>query len=510
MAAGIVGGGTAIASGSLEKGLMAGLGAYGGAGLATSLSAAAPAIAAESVVPEAVTSLADIGTQAATEAAAPGLLGTGTANIATAAPEIYTAVPPPVFSAAAPTPTPIALGPTPPPPTPTPTLARMGAGLEEITSSGDAFGTFAGENKMALGSAGIAALSGMTPEPAAIKEEEALIRPYTYSREKIPSAFEDVAGEPMSSKERRYFTDSYTALKPYKAPGPEYGDDDASAEVLSLFEKEKVPQFMAAGGPVESMSGLNAIGANTGYPQSDINVGAYATPYQQPISRNVVTGAQDAAMNPYTGQAQFAGGGFTGGGVTEGASGPLFSKLLGKIPAQEQSSNVGGYSYDPVTQQYSGSGNSLTGGRSDRDGFGGMFDRLIGDITDQALSRRAPNGSIGGYEFNPATQQYSRGMAGGGLSSLGGYSDGGQLLRGPGDGVSDNIPARIGGKQEARLADGEFVVPARIVSELGNGSTEAGARQLYAMMDRVQKARNKSMGKNKVAANTRAAKHLPA
>jgi len=100
---------------------------------------------------------------------------------------------------------------------------------------------------------------------------------------------------------------------------------------------------------------------------------------------------------------------------------------------------------------------------------------------------------------------------GGGLGSLGSYSDGGRLLKGPGDGVSDSIPATIGAKgQPARLADGEFVIPARIVSELGNGSTEAGARKLYAMMDRVQKARGKTTGKNKVAANTRADKHLPA
>ena len=96
---------------------------------------------------------------------------------------------------------------------------------------------------------------------------------------------------------------------------------------------------------------------------------------------------------------------------------------------------------------------------------------------------------------------------GGGISTLGGYSDGGRMLRGPGDGVSDSIPATIGGKQPARLADGEFVIPARIVSEIGNGSSEAGARKLYAMMDRIQKARKKSI-KN-VAANTKADKYLP-
>lgn len=99
---------------------------------------------------------------------------------------------------------------------------------------------------------------------------------------------------------------------------------------------------------------------------------------------------------------------------------------------------------------------------------------------------------------------------GGGVGHLGDYSDGGRLLRGPGDGVSDDIPATINGKRPARLADGEFVVPARIVSELGNGSTEAGARQLYAMMDRIQKRRSKTVGKQNVAVDSKAHKLLPA
>jgi hypothetical protein len=88
-------------------------------------------------------------------------------------------------------------------------------------------------------------------------------------------------------------------------------------------------------------------------------------------------------------------------------------------------------------------------------------------------------------------------MAGGGIANLGSYSDGGQLLKGPGDGMSDNIPASIGAKQPARLADGEFVIPADVVSHLGNGSTDAGAKQLYAMMDKIRKARtgNKRQGK---------------
>ena len=120
----------------------------------------------------------------------------------------------------------------------------------------------------------------------------------------------------------------------------------------------------------------------------------------------------------------------------------------------------------------------------------------------------------GGYSGDGSGGYYAAGglaaMARGGYSHLGDYSDGGRLLRGPGDGVSDSIPAVIGRKRPARRADGEFVIPARIVSELGNGSTEAGARKLYAMMDRVQRARGKTTGKGKVAKNTRADKYLPA
>jgi hypothetical protein len=86
-------------------------------------------------------------------------------------------------------------------------------------------------------------------------------------------------------------------------------------------------------------------------------------------------------------------------------------------------------------------------------------------------------------------------LAGGG--ALGGYSDGGRLLRGPGDGMSDHIPASISNKQPARLADGEFVIPADVVSHLGNGSTDAGAKVLYKMMDQVRRARtgNPKQGK---------------
>jgi hypothetical protein len=93
-------------------------------------------------------------------------------------------------------------------------------------------------------------------------------------------------------------------------------------------------------------------------------------------------------------------------------------------------------------------------------------------------------------------------------ANLGGYAAGGnpRLLSGPGDGMSDNIPAMIGNKQPARLADGEFVVPADVVSHLGNGSTDAGAKRLHEMMNQVRMDRT---GKKKQAPAVKAKKYIP-
>jgi hypothetical protein len=233
----------------------------------------------------------------------------------------------------------------------------------------------------------------MKPKPKEPPKDKSLIRPYEFERTQQPEAY---AVSPVSdTSERTYFTDTFTPLEPYEAPGPEY-KKAAAGGLMKL----------AVGGPIETMAAMNAVGANTGYPQAGINTPMYSNPMvQRPEAVNVLAPSSDAGVGAYSGEPKFASGG---------------------------------------------------------------------------------------------------------LSDLGGYSDGGRLLKGPGDGVSDSIPAVIGERQPARLADGEFVVPARIVSELGNGSTEAGARKLYAMMDRVQKARRKTVGKDRVATNTRADKHLPA
>jgi hypothetical protein len=106
-----------------------------------------------------------------------------------------------------------------------------------------------------------------------------------------------------------------------------------------------------------------------------------------------------------------------------------------------------------------------------------------------------------------AYQSRYKTYAAGGIADLGHYSDGGQMLKGPGDGMSDSIPASIANKQPARLANEEFVVPADVVSHLGNGSSDAGAKQLYKMMDRVRQART---GNKKQGRQINASKFMPA
>jgi hypothetical protein len=186
---------------------------------------------------------------------------------------------------------------------------------------------------------------------------------------------------------------------------------------------------------------------------------------------------------------------FTGSGLGNNGQQGVYKGYQGGIPnyvAQRTMNPI------PTTTTVPGVGSNPATTIPRRPGQGGI------DYFSQMLYKNAP---IQTAALTTAAAGGIMRAALGGLSTLGNYSDGGRLLRGPGDGVSDSIPATIGQKQPARLADGEFVIPARIVSEIGNGSTEAGARKLYAMMDRVQNVRKKSF-KN-VAANTKADKYLP-
>ena len=746
MASLVMGGITGVSSGSLSKGLMAGLGAYGGAGMMGGLMGAGEGALAAQGVQAGMPQFA--GDTAKYVEQVNALRASELAKVAEA-----------------------------------PFMDKAKAGFSQI---GEAPGQFFKDNwKYAAAAAApvLAAPQTATKQPE-IKADTDPGQRYTYSPGRT-----DVTELDPSGREQTYFQPKFTPISQPQAKNI-YG--------------------YAGGGPVEEMSNANAIGANTGYPMADINKGAYATPYQTPISRNVLQGVSDTGVNPMTGEMNFADGGITGqgdlqlnipldigggGGGQFGrvaangyqavGSGGIFGSGFGAQPQNETMlspavqptgqfgqtnnqglgglagllGNLGGraqppattyeqylagrspmqqnvqltqdqwqqaqnqmqhipqqqigmamtapyarfkeggsiasyqdggyvpdkYDYDPLTQMFkkieampsdnqvqtnqpaeplptgggynSNQGNQTPGtralptamvegggkitpmaypslalskvGDAVTNGLGYLAFKMskpnpnpqyvqfvdAGDMLNspstladtqakadannaqqaQAISAAlsalqgvgpsgsglsagfgtpgATSGNAGAMGFGPAgmagqatgvagsgaglhgaggggmsagfgapgatsgnagamgtgpsgmaattgaaSAAAAAGAANGGLmaayanggSHLGDYSDGGRLLRGPGDGVSDSIPAMIGKKQPARLADGEFVVPARIVSELGNGSTEAGARKLYAMMDRIQKARGKTVGKGKVAKNSRSEKYLPA
>jgi hypothetical protein len=128
------------------------------------------------------------------------------------------------------------------------------------------------------------------------------------------------------------------------------------------------------------------------------------------------------------------------------------------------------------TMDLYGASDNMVPAPMSQDGYGvGRLDRL---------ARTSADSSAGQYQF-----------------AQGGYLDG------AGDGMSDSIPATIEGKQPARLADGEFVIPADVVSHLGNGSTKAGAKQLYKMLDKIRSART---GTKKQGKQINPSKFIPA
>ena len=234
---------------------------------------------------------------------------------------------------------------------------------------------------------------------------------------------------------------------------------------------------LATGGPTTDF--MSTGGA---YPMSQQDTPHYATPSQMPTSAQAAMASYEPNTNPLTGEQT----GFANGGITLLAAGgtpaPIATSanptintpiqtvagLTGLQQAQKQNQ------VQPVTMDYINS----------------LASQYGVSVPTVGVKSAAKGGSMGG-EYN-----------------LGSYSDGGRLLKGPGNGIDDQIPASIADKQPARLADGEFVIPSRIVSEIGQGSTDAGARALYKMMDRVQNARKKSIGKGRFAKDSKAYKEL--
>jgi len=348
----------------------------------------------------------------------------------------------------------------------------------------------------------------------------------------------------LAGYDPEHFT-PYEAPRPNPYPQAHYTDYRTAAEGGTM-------RSYAGGGIAALADGNQSMGGNQMYPQGMQDHTQYATPSQMPTSAEVVNSGYEMKTDPYMGTPT----GFAEGGVARYAYGgsandyganaygvPYFSgaRNLSELSEATQSYNRGrgfmggaggkmGQSmlasdfqpskaspevyqqamqaaqvpmtdYNPNTAAVaaqavaSPSYDAMMQGVAPQD-----FNRVFSQITNQTPYAPPP----------PKTEEVVK-KAQGGIAgySLGGYAAGGnpRLLKGPGDGMSDNIPAVIGNKQPARLADGEFVVPADVVSHLGNGSTDAGAKHLYAMMDKVRAARtgNKKQGKQ-----IKPEKYLPA
>lgn len=474
MAGMMTGAGYGLATGDLKKGLMAGLGAWGGAGMGAGLSAAG---ATPTTFPT------DAASYEAFKPTATQFGAFGEAPVVPSTPSVPApaVAPAPNIAANA-----VAPGTTVPTATPTPTLSVMdnlsqaGNGLSNLfdsPSARDAFMNSVGGTKGAM-QYGLAALSPMLTAQKGTGYKGSGPNPYqydfTWERPSDPNT--------TSTSESQQLVGRYTR----RAEGGPVGDMSA---------RNAAETFMANGGQMFAEGGQTDVAQGMSGASADI--------------MRYLMGQTSAS--PRTQAAQAA-----------QAAAPAAPATPATPAAPAEGTNAVGptYTFDPVTRRYTlvaaapvatvtapafegagGAGSGYDFGGYDTGGdFGGMNGSAGG-------GDGVGNGEGGGFAANGGLMA----LAGGGQPyDLGGYSDGGRLLRGPGDGVSDSIPASIGDKRPARLADGEFVVPARIVSELGNGSTEAGARKLYAMMDRVQQARGKTTGKGRVAVNSRAEKALPA
>jgi hypothetical protein len=379
-------------------------------------------------------------------------------------------------------------------------------GAQPVTTMG-----LTGKEKLGLGLAGTTALSmfGSKNQPklsSTTGTTPSYIRPYTYSStqntagDEYPSPYPttplyNAQGLPiLDTRERRYFNQRYIAGEPYQA---------ANGGLM-------------AAGPVERMSQNALGGANNMFPLSQVETSSFSTPTQMPVSAEIIRTNFDDRANRYQ-NVTMANGGITYDPATQRYSGlperiaapagdstPLSADLIAQLTPQYQAANPNAFAYDPVKQRYSAANPSM----AQLNAFKAVQDQKAAEEAAAAAQAYQPYGSSDqGNARGGLMHAYAMGGNIQGYN-LGGYSDGGRLLKGPGDGVSDDIPATIGNRQPARLADGEFVIPARIVSELGNGSTDAGAKRLYAMMDKIQAGRKKTVGKGKVAVDSKAKKHL--
>lgn len=335
--------------------------------------------------------------------------------------------------------------------TPKPYGDRLAQGFRSATSSMQSAGDFLSNNKMNLAMS--AAPMMMPEEPEAVAERESFIRPYTLEIDNTS----DIAASPVGREDQR-LRYRYTAGTPYRAAqggiiafaeggnttdGQEIGSNPLSPEAASVYQS------------IARVQGL------AGLPRIDLSTMPVAQP--SPVAR----------LN-----------------ASQPSQGPMYRQMDYGIPMPNVM-NSETYKQLQEDKKNKSSGESYAEGGQAR----------FRDVRKKIDRMADPYGFTGYQRGEGLYESAQRNFAGGGLSNVP------RFLSGGGDGMSDSIPATINDRQPARLADGEFVIPADVVSHLGNGSSKAGAKQLYAMMDRVRSQRT---GKKKQAPAVNPKKMMPA
>jgi hypothetical protein len=472
-AAGIMGAGYGIATGSLEKGLMAGLSAYGGASLGGSLAemggsaiADAGGKAAEETLKTATTDALTnpAGYQMPTDQLAAQNVLSNPNNFPKLTPDQLSTLQSQVPNAANPADIVRGAGMS-NATTGTTTAQNMGQGIKDVFTSGSKALDFVSNNPYSLASAAAPAILD------------------SFGQQGIKAPMEDTSDD---GDYLQRLSPNFRGRDPSR-PNPYY--------------EAQYPTYAASGGIMDAnpptpglMDGNQAANVDfmgkDMYPMSQQDNSHYATPSQMPTSAQQSMASYEQNTNPLTGQVSMASGGIAG--YAPGGYVPSSYSTYDKVQP---------LSHLPVKGVYSDSDPDTAKKPADQ----ASMIRLNKILAAANLGKaKLPKTSIKGLGDIPDATQAA---TGGVMHGIGGYSDGGRMLKGPGDGMSDSIPAVIGKKQPARLADGEFVVPADVVSHLGNGSTDAGAKRLYGMMDKIRKART---GKKKQAPAVNVNRYMPA
>jgi hypothetical protein len=224
------------------------------------------------------------------------------------------------------------------------------------------------------------------------------------------------------------------------------------------------------------------------------------------LAAGAVTGAaiagarnEDPLAGAFTGGISGYGGGNLGAGLKQfGTEQAMQQATAGGVAPQATLGQGITAALDKPTDflRSMGGGDALKGGIKTAAAAGpGLAGAMVPDMN-------ATTAEMNQYKYDPNRQLNLNRDTGLRLLAQGGY-----LETGMGDGISDEIPGSIGGQQDVMLSENEFVIPADVVSGLGNGSSDAGAEQLYNMMDRVRKART---GTEKMGREITAERLMPA